>query len=373
MTTHLDDLTLSSHLDAALPRRQARAVEEHLEACADCRRRLAMLEATARAVAALPEVEPPRALDLSFLTGPSGVSTAGGGPRGAPGTRTPALPGDSGGAGGSELGGGRGDSDAETVEDPGRGAVLRLPTRTPAWAAGLVAAAAAVLVALPLLGGIGGALGRHPVAASPLIQGGAHTTDLRVRDGAASGSALPEGLSYFSWAAMAAPVYGTGQSTQAAGPASRTTSGSSPLAQPAPEAMRVGPSINGHPLGTDESNFSDDALDLSMSASPARATPGTAIDLVGTVRASRQVAADRVSLYAISAYGQRTLIGEAALPNGLSANQGANLHLAWTAGATAGGSSAGFYVLEFDVDLPPRSGMAAHQDTVAVAFPVTDR
>jgi putative zinc finger protein len=61
MTEH-PDLDLSAYLDEALPPDERAAVASHLDACAQCRARLADLRATSRLLAALPAPEPRRSL-----------------------------------------------------------------------------------------------------------------------------------------------------------------------------------------------------------------------------------------------------------------------------------------------------------------------
>ncbi len=61
--THLSDEQLSAHLDGAVDAE----VTVHLAGCQACAQRLQMLRATSQAVGSLPDTEPARPLDLSFL------------------------------------------------------------------------------------------------------------------------------------------------------------------------------------------------------------------------------------------------------------------------------------------------------------------
>ena len=108
-TPHIDDDTLSAHLDAALDDAEARAVTTHLGGCADCGRRFDMLRATSYAVATLPASSLPRPLDFGFL--------------------------------------------AEAPAESERGRVVSIfRGRPPAWVAPVLAAAAVVVIAVGIVG-----------------------------------------------------------------------------------------------------------------------------------------------------------------------------------------------------------------------------
>ncbi|GAC1327717.1 MAG: hypothetical protein NVSMB17_02150 [Candidatus Dormibacteria bacterium] len=69
MSPHLSDELLSAHHDGALDAAEVGSVASHLAGCSDCGRRLALLQATSRAVAGLPG-EVPGPIDFSFLATP---------------------------------------------------------------------------------------------------------------------------------------------------------------------------------------------------------------------------------------------------------------------------------------------------------------
>ncbi|HEV3230905.1 MAG TPA: zf-HC2 domain-containing protein [Candidatus Dormibacteraeota bacterium] len=331
---HLDDETLSAHLDGALAAAAGAAVEAHLAECAGCGRRLAMLTATVRAVAGLPELAPPRRLDLSFL-----AASAAEEPR----------------AGGAA-------SRADNVVP------LR---RLPAWAVPLTAAAAALLIGLPLLGGVPRGGGAPSTAGAPALRHIAGTPGL---------SLFYNGLT----TAQAAPLNagsGLAQGTGSGGPAAdgiaaSPTAGPAALGAPAPSTTQGLPTEAGAPRAYDAASasrtFAADGLTLSMSVDPASAGVGAEVKVSGSVSASRKVPVRALSLFAVSADGQRTLLGQAALPQGsLDAGEGATFDVRWLAGSTAEGNGAGSYTLEFDVDLPASASTPAHADTDARRCTVT--
>ncbi len=64
---HLSDEQLSAYLDDVADRAVDGQARLHLAECQACTQRLQLLRATSQAVASLPDTEPPRPLDLSFL------------------------------------------------------------------------------------------------------------------------------------------------------------------------------------------------------------------------------------------------------------------------------------------------------------------